>query len=68
MKGTVEQRKESTSPPAPLRDGEGRRKMGGEETPDVVKDPAWMAQDQVIGKTKDDETGSGEPSVAATVT
>ena len=42
--------------------------MGGEETPDVVKDPVWVAQNQVIGKTKDDETGSGEPSVAATVT
>ena len=68
MKGTVEQRKESTSPPTPLPNGEGRRKVGGKKTSDVVKDPVWMAQNQVIGKTKDDETGSGEPSVATTVT
>jgi hypothetical protein len=41
-------------PPAPLRDGEGRRKMRSEKTTDLVKDAVGMVQDQMVGQTKDD--------------
>jgi hypothetical protein len=36
-------------PPAPLRDGEGSRKMRSEETMDLVKDAVGMVQDEVVG-------------------
>jgi hypothetical protein len=49
-----DQRKKSTSPPAPLRDGEGSRKMCSEETTDLGKDVVGMVQDQVVGQVKDD--------------
>jgi hypothetical protein len=60
-------RKESTSPPAPLRDGEGSRMMGGEELTDAVKDAVGMLQDQAVGQPENDKTRCGKPSIAAAV-
>ena len=58
---------ESTSPPAPLRDGEGRRKVRSEKTTDLVKDAVGMVQDQMVGQTKDDEARGRKPSIATAV-
>ena len=54
-------------PPAPLRDGEGRRKVRSEKTTNLVKDAVGMVQDQVVGQTKDDEAGGRKPSIATAV-
>jgi len=58
---------ESTSPPAPLRNGEGSRKVGGEKTTDLVKDAVGMVQDQMVGQMKDDEASGRKPSIATAV-
>jgi len=60
--------KAAASPPAPLPEGEGGRKMRGEVTTDPVQDAVWMVHDLVVGQTKDDITSSRKPSVAASVT
>jgi hypothetical protein len=58
---------ESTSPPAPLRDGEGSRKAGSEKTTDLVKDAVGMVQDEMVGETKDDDASGSKPSIATAV-
>jgi hypothetical protein len=70
-KATEEQhrrpQKESTSPPTPLRDGEGSRKMFGQEATDPVESTVGLAQDQVIGKPENHEPRSSKPSIPAAV-
>ena len=48
-------------PMAPLRDGEGRRKVRSEKTTDLVKDAVGMVQDQMVRQTKGNfsKTGGG---------
>jgi hypothetical protein len=41
--------------------------MRSEETTDLVKDAVGMVQDQMVGETKDDQAGGGEPSIATMV-
>jgi len=57
----------AASPPAPLPEGEGSRKVRGEVTSNLVEDAVRMAQDLVVGQTQDDEASRHQPSVAATV-
>src|ERR1019366_5630374 len=51
-------------PPAPLRNGEGSRKLRSEKPTDLVKDAVGMVQDQMVGQTKDDEACGRKPSIA----
>ena len=59
---------ELTSPPAPLRGGEGGRKADGKTTADSGKSTVRMAQNEVVGEAKDPKIRCGKPGITAAIT